>query len=126
MTKTIAKFSNGFKDKYNGKRNVKAAWAIIKIATNETINSGHSLDKETAQRTGTNTLRQWNYNPYTYIGHRCPRYMCSPMEWQRRAIEEAGKKGYPATYKGVQQAKDDLAAKRDELHKQYRIEVVSC
>lgn len=47
----VAKFSNGFEDTYKGKRAVKAAWAIIRKADGEVLNSGHSLDRVKAEKT---------------------------------------------------------------------------
>lgn len=50
MTKT-AIFSNGFKDEYKGKRDVKAAWMIVEIETGDVVASGHSLTMKAAEST---------------------------------------------------------------------------
>ena len=54
---TTATFSNGFIDTYKGKRDVKAAWAIINKETGETVSSGHSLDRARAAKTANGNLR---------------------------------------------------------------------
>ena len=53
----IAKFSNGFEDKYNGNRDVKAAWMITRKDTGEVLMSGHSLDRAKAAKTASGNLR---------------------------------------------------------------------
>jgi len=58
----IAKFSNGFEDKYNGKRDVKAAWMITAKDTGEVIMSGHSLDAAKAAKTASGNLRYFGSN----------------------------------------------------------------
>ena len=45
----IAKFSNGFADKYNGVRPVKAAWMVV-LPSGRTL-SGHSLSRANAAAT---------------------------------------------------------------------------
>lgn len=52
-----AKFSNGFEDTYKGTRAVKAAWAIIRKADGEVLNSGHSMDRAKAATTARGNLR---------------------------------------------------------------------
>jgi hypothetical protein len=47
--KKVATFSNGLVDVYKGKRDVKAAWMVI--LPNGKIISGHSYDRDTAQKT---------------------------------------------------------------------------
>lgn len=51
-----ATFSNGFTDTYKGKRNVKAAWAIIRKSDGKVIASGHSLNRENAAKTSASNL----------------------------------------------------------------------
>lgn len=46
-----ATFSNGHTDTYKGTREVKAAWALIRKDTGETLASGHSLDMAKARKT---------------------------------------------------------------------------
>jgi len=53
----IAKFSNGFEDKYNGHRAVKAAWMITRKDTGKVLMSGHSLDRAKAAKTASGNLR---------------------------------------------------------------------
>ena len=48
--KKVAKFSNGFTDEYKGKRAVTAAW-MITDKDGEVVASGHSLDKNRAEKT---------------------------------------------------------------------------
>ena len=50
-------FSNGFTDTYKGQRDVRAAWAIIRLSDNVTINSGHSLDRVKAAKTADGNLQ---------------------------------------------------------------------
>jgi len=54
MTKIIATFSNGFTDKYNGKRDVKAAWLITENGW--FYASGHSNDALAAAKTAASSL----------------------------------------------------------------------
>ena len=56
MTKIIATFSNGFTDKYNGTRDVKAAWLITKIEDGSVYASGHSLNLDTAAKTAKSSI----------------------------------------------------------------------
>ena len=56
MTKIIATFSNGFSDKYNGKRDVKAAWLITKIEDGSVYASGHSYDLDAAAKTAKSSI----------------------------------------------------------------------
>lgn len=46
-----ATFSNGYTDTYKGSRDVKAAWMVTEKATGKVIASGHSLNKEVAEKT---------------------------------------------------------------------------
>ena len=52
----IATFSNGFEDRYNGKRAVKAAWMITRKEDGKVIASGHSLDRTKAAKTASGNL----------------------------------------------------------------------
>lgn len=54
-----AVFSNGTADTYKGKRDVKAAWAIIEKATGEIVMSGHSLTAQIASKTATGNIRTY-------------------------------------------------------------------
>lgn len=54
MAKKIATFSNGTTDVYNGKRDVKAAWAIM--FEGRVLLSGHSLDAAKAQSTANSNV----------------------------------------------------------------------
>jgi hypothetical protein len=74
-----ATFSNGYTDTYKGDRAVKAAWAIIDRATGKTLNSGHSLNRATAQKTAEGNLRHTsvpsvNHSGYAYTGRATPGY----------------------------------------------------
>lgn len=51
MTKVIATFSNGYTDEYKGHRDVTAGWAIFCVKTDEVLASGHSLDRDKADKT---------------------------------------------------------------------------
>ena len=57
-----ATFSNGYTDTYNGKREVTAAWAIIRKTDGKVMMSGHSMDADKALKTGTGNIR-------TYFAH---------------------------------------------------------
>jgi len=46
-----AKFSNGHEDTYKGKRDVKAAWALINRETGGVVRSGHSMTEAAAEKT---------------------------------------------------------------------------
>jgi hypothetical protein len=52
-----AAFSNGATDTYKGKRDVKAAWAVIRLSDNTVIASGHSLDAAKAEATASTHLQ---------------------------------------------------------------------
>jgi hypothetical protein len=74
-----ATFSNGFTDVYKGDRAVKAAWAIISRSTGEVINSGHSMDRATAQKTAEGNLRNTkvpgvDHSGYAFTGRATPGY----------------------------------------------------
>ena len=62
MPKIIAKFSNGFEDKYNGKRDVKAAWMITRKSDGKVMHSGHSLDAAKAAKTAAGNLQYLGRN----------------------------------------------------------------
>jgi len=64
---TTATFSNGHTDTYKGKRDVKAAWALINKNTNEVIASGHSISASAAE----STAKSSKFKPY------------SDMKWSR-------------------------------------------
>ena len=57
MAKTVSTFSDGSTDTYNGKRPVKAAWAIFNRETGERLKSGHSLDRQRAERTSRSQIQ---------------------------------------------------------------------
>ena len=50
MSHKVAIFSDGHKDVYKGNRDVKAAWAIYDKATGEFLLSGHSIDRNRAEK----------------------------------------------------------------------------
>lgn len=54
----IATFSNGYTDEYKGKRDVKAAWMIVRKSDGEVLMSGHSLDKARAEKTARSSVAQ--------------------------------------------------------------------
>ena len=56
-TKKTATFSNGSTKTYGGTRAVTAAWAIIELATNKTIDMGFSLDRQKAAKTANGNPR---------------------------------------------------------------------
>lgn len=56
-----ATFSNGFVDIYKGTRDVKAAWAMIRKSDGKVLCSGHSLDRQRAQKTAESHL-QYHFN----------------------------------------------------------------
>lgn len=49
-------FSNGHKDTYKGARDVRAAWMLTHKETGKVIASGHSLDREKAEKTARGTI----------------------------------------------------------------------
>lgn len=82
----VARFSNGHSDEYKGKRDVKAGWMITDSA-GKVLASGHSLDREKAQRTAEShdcTRKHYLFNRF------------SAREAQRRRTENAE---YRATLK---------------------------
>ena len=64
MAKKIAIFSNGHRDEYKGRRDVKAAWMLI--TPNGGITSGHSLDRSSAENTASSAIS--NENPHSVWG----------------------------------------------------------
>jgi len=90
MTKTIAKFSNGFKDEYKGARDVRAAWMITNKATGEVLASGHSLDRANAQKTADGNVR---FVAAALTDHRIvdvpTRSRAYPVEYKRSQIKQA-------------------------------------
>ena len=61
-----ATFSNGTTDTYKGKRDVKAAWAIVKDG--EVLMSGHSLDRRRAEGTAANNVKYLGLKPEGWEG----------------------------------------------------------
>ena len=94
MTTTTAIFSNGHTDKYQGHRNVKAAWMVVETATGEVVGSGHSLNRAGALKTAKGSIPRamtmpsgWREGKNTMAGHRVSKTMGygSPEEYERDA-----------------------------------------
>lgn len=81
-----AVFSNGHRDVYKGKRDVKAAWMVI--GPKGTIASGHSLDIGCAEKTAASHISQMS--PAYYPSPRSLRVVRSAVWWAGIA-KEAGK-----------------------------------
>ncbi len=54
----IATFSNGYTDEYKGKRDVKAAWMVVRKSDGKVLLSGHSLDRARAEKTARSSAAQ--------------------------------------------------------------------
>lgn len=76
-----ATFSNGYTRTYKGKRDVRAAWAIIDRETGETLLSGFSLDADKARKTADGNVR--------YTGHfrRVAFAGADRMHWNRLVMD---------------------------------------
>ena len=110
-----ATFSNGHTDTYKGKREVTAAWAIIRKADGEVMMSGHSMDAGKALKTATGNIRT-----YFAYGHRVDKpskYISAILVWDKKA-RERGFRNWKDWY-----AADQLV--RDEQAKGFTVEVVS-
>lgn len=110
-----ATFSNGHTDTYKGKREVTAAWAIIRKADGKVMMSGHSMDADKALKTGTGNIR-------TYFAHgqhvdKPNKYISAIIVWDKKA-RERGFRNWKDWY-----AADQLV--RDEQAKGFTVEVVN-
>lgn len=104
-------FSNGYTDVYKGNRDVKAAWAVIEIATGKVVDSGHSLTKAAAEKTARTSI---------------PRARMLPTGWREYKNTPAGIRCAKAS--GFNRPGDmEREYKRLNAEKaaQYKIEVVS-
>jgi len=121
---TKATFSNGFTDTYKGHRDVKAAWAIILKSTGETLNSGHSLDAQKADKTARNNLRYTKTDcgivtPFLSI----PGKTVSHIEY---VLKEARAQGYTGKAHGLRAFVMAHNAKvTDAILREVRIEVIN-
>ena len=114
MTKIIATFSNGFTDKYNGKRDVKAAWLITKIEDGSVVASGHSLDLDTAAKTAkSNTPRAMQ--TYNTSAPMSPGFLAAAMALTVR----------PAGCKSIREYNTLAKATNAAKAANYKIEVIS-
>ena len=113
MTLT-ATFSTGFTDTYKGKRDVKAAWAIINRETGAVINSGHSLDAAKAAKTAEtaegNLQSVWFERDFCISEH--------PLRYVKGT-------GAYLTRKQNAEAKAHNAARLDFIRSKVRIEIVA-
>lgn len=110
-----ATFSNGYTDTYKGKREVTAAWAIIRKADGKVMMSGHSMDTAKALKTGTGNIR-------TYFAHgqhvdKPNNHMAAIIVFNKIAREH-GFRNWKDWY-----AADQLV--RDEQAKGFTVEVIS-
>lgn len=105
MPKITATFSNGHTDTYNGKRDVRAAWAIILKSTGEVLSSGHSLDRAKAQKTAEGNTR---YHLKQALGRDLNGISDRPDRWASRVAyfgklaRELGYKDWKAAYAAYQ------------------------
>lgn len=116
-----ATFSNGHTDTYKGKRDVKAAWAIIDRATGETHQSGHSLDRAKADKTANGNLR------YLRGEYSLDYYLDLPSRYAHQrayAAKQAKGAGWDGKGNLRQFVVDHNAAITAELRKRTRIEIV--
>lgn len=110
-----ATFSNGHTDTYKGKREVTAAWAIIRKADGKVMMSGHSIDADKALKTATGNIR-------TYCAHgqhvdKPNNNVAATIAWNKTARKH-GFRDWKHWY-----ASDQLV--RDEQAKGFTVEVVS-
>lgn len=112
MSKIIANFSNGHSDKYNGKRDVKAAWMII--LPDGRIVSGHSLDRAKAEKTARSTIS--HYTPEWLPSTRQLQYANYAAYW----TVQAKKDGFSSLKAMIAAGK----AKNAEFSAKCKIEVV--
>lgn len=110
-----ATFSNGHTDTYKGKREVTAAWAIIRKADGKVMMSGHSMDAGKALKTGTGNIR-------TYFAHgqhvmKPTKYACQVAKYDNLA-RKYNFRNWKDWY-----AADQLV--RDEQAKAFTVEVVN-
>jgi hypothetical protein len=102
----VSKFSNGHTDKYQGKRNVEAAWMITEIATGRVVGTGHSLTKELAAKTAAGNM---------------PRVAWAPV---RRGVYEQ-QRARRAGFASVSAMQQDARAKNAAHAALHKIEVVA-
>ena len=109
--KITATFSTGFTDTYKGKRDVKAAWAIINRETGAVINSGHSLDADRAAKTAEGNLQSvWFERDFGISEH--------PLRYVKGT-------GAYLSRKQNAEAKAHNAARLDFIRSKVRIEIVA-
>lgn len=108
--KITATFSTGFTDTYKGKRDVKAAWAIINRETGAVINSGHSLDAAKAAKTAEGNLRYVGFVDLGISEH--------PLRYVKGT-------GAYLSRKQNAEAKAHNAARLDFIRSKVRIEIVA-
>ena len=104
-------FSNGHTDTYKGHRDVKAGWAIIFKSNGETYASGHSLDRQRAEKTARSHL--------TYVA-------CDHFDYAHpyRFMKPTGRYGITSTQRCKN--RDHNARRIAEIEKYVRIEIVDC
>lgn len=139
-----ATFSNGETDVYKGHRPVKAAWRIVDHETGKTIVSGHSLDRDRAERTATNKLRSEIIgSPFPYLPSRRDISLAlynnfssreSKIEFAKHWLTKARDAGLmndvpagklvPNFKIAIQRMQDANAKARDAEMKNYTIEIV--
>lgn len=128
MTNLTAKFSNGFEDTYKGKRDIKAAWMITDRETGEVIASGHSLNRECAEKTAKSTASNLAPNKVgmpTGRGYAWSMSLCKSMVKSLRSVG-AGDRLKGKAYQDVKDiATQWNADKRDEYMATIKIEIVN-
>lgn len=110
---TAARFSNGHVDPYKGRRAVKAAWMIV--TPEGEIESGHSLDRATAEKTARN-----HASTAAGITRRFPGRGVLPAHYQALRHREAIKAGY----RSDREFEAALSAKRSAFVAACTIEIV--
>ena len=113
----IATFSNGFTDTYKGKRNVKAAWAVIRKADGKVIASGHSLDRTRAAKTSRGSMSD---NAYGFG----PSFMTFAYPGIRKWLAAHGYDGPNATSSMMAWAREKNAERLARIDAAHTIEIV--
>ena len=109
MAKTVSTFSDGSTDAYNGNRPIKAAWAVFNRETGERILSGHSLDRQRAEKTSRSQLQ--------LIGHCVLADDHFLRDW--RYISK-----YMTTFAERKRDRDHNENRLEEITRRVRVEVV--
>lgn len=114
-----ATFSNGHQDTYKGKREIKAAWAIIRKSDGKTLMSGHSLDAAKALKTAEGNFRYVAGAAGATMGRvdRPDRSAVRNIYWNKYAVK-AGFRNWKEYYDAAQA---ELAKARNNV----KIEVVA-